>query len=159
MAKTMQVLSDEGAAFIGRFEGFRAELYNDPAGHCTIGYGHLVHQGACNGSEPARFKKGLTQKQALKLLKEDAATAGSAVSSSVTVPLNQAQFDALVSFVFNLGAGNFRASTLLKKINARDFKAVPAELAKWVHAGDKVLQGLVTRRAAEAKLFSTGAYA
>ena len=158
MTKTVHELSDAGAAFIGRFEGFRGELYDDPAGHCTIGYGHLVHQGPCNGSEPAKFRRGITQEQALKLLKTDAAGAGAAVNDAVTVSLNQAQFDAMVSFVFNLGAGTFRSSTLLSKLNAHDFGAVPAELGKWVHAGGKVLAGLVTRRKAEAKLFTTGAY-
>lgn len=157
MGEAMQ-LSEQGAEFIGRFEGFSASLYNDPAGHCTIGYGHLVHHGNCNGSEPPEFKKGLTRKQAAKLLQKDAKTAAAAVEEKVTVPLNQAQFDALVSFTFNLGAGNLASSTLLKKLNANGYGAVPSELDKWVLAGGKRLQGLVNRRKAEGILFSTGNY-
>jgi lysozyme len=151
-------LSDNGARFIGRFEGFRAHLYNDAAGHCTIGYGHLVHLGNCNGSEPAEFKRGISEGQAEELLRKDAQTAADAVRHSVHVPLNQHQFDALVSFVYNLGAGAFESSTLLKDLNARNFGAVPGQLEEWVHAGGAVLPGLVTRRKAEARLFTTGHY-
>jgi GH24 family phage-related lysozyme (muramidase) len=151
-------LSDQGAQFIGRFEGFRAELYDDPAGHCTIGYGHLVHRGKCDGSEPAEFKKGITKKRALKLLQEDAASAAAAVEAKVTVPLNQQQFDALVSFVFNLGVGNFSSSTLLKVLNKKKYDEVPEQLDRWVLAGGKRLQGLVNRRKAEGVLFTTGDY-
>lgn len=68
-------LSKKGADFIGAFEGFSATLYNDPAGHCTIGYGHLVHLGNCDGSEPAEFKRGITRKRAARLLREDARAA------------------------------------------------------------------------------------
>src|SRR5207237_3063247 len=88
-------LSPSGAAFIATFEGFRAKLYNDAAGHCTIGCGHRVHLGPINGKEPADFKRGITKKQALTLLQSDASTAAAAVRTSVKVPLNQQQFDAL----------------------------------------------------------------
>ena len=151
-------LSDAGARFIGRFEGFRAHLYNDAAGHCTIGYGHLVHRGRCNGSESERFKRGLSEQEAAKLLRKDAQSAAVAVDRSVAVPLDQAQFDALVSFVFNLGAGAFQGSTLLRELNAGRYKEVPGQLDKWVHAGGTVLPGLVARRKAEGRLFSTGRY-
>jgi len=151
-------LSGDGAQFIGRFEGFRGSLYNDAAGNCTIGYGHLVHRGRCNGSEPAEFKKGIGEQQAEELLRTDAQTAADAVRRFVHVPLNQAQFDALVSFVYNLGAGAFEGSTLLKDLNARNFAAVPGQLEQWVHAGGQVLAGLVARREAEARLFTTGRY-
>jgi lysozyme len=151
-------LSDRGARFIGHFEGFRSNLYDDAAGHCTIGYGHLVHMGHCNGSEPAEFKRGLSEPEAEQLLRRDAQSAADAVHRSVRVPLNQAQFDALVSFVYNLGAGAFESSTLLRDINARNFAAVPGQLEEWVHAGGQVLPGLVTRRKAEGRLFTTGHY-
>jgi lysozyme len=151
-------LSDQGARFIGRFEGFRAHLYDDAAGNCTIGYGHLVHMGRCNGSEPAAFKHGISEPAAEELLRKDAQTAADAVRRSVHVPLNQAQFDALVSFVYNLGAGAFESSTLLRDINAHNFAAVPGQLEQWVHAGGQVLPGLVARRKAEAELFTTGRY-
>lgn len=151
-------LSEQGAEFIGRFEGFRPDLYNDPAGHCTIGYGHLVHQGNCNGSEPAEFKKGITRKQAAKLLREDAQSAAAAIKSQVKVPLNQHQFDALVSFVYNVGVGNFGSSTLLKVLNQKQYDEVPAQLNRWVFASSQRLAGLVTRRKAEGTLFATGKY-
>lgn len=149
-------LSDAGARFIGSFEGFSATLYDDPARHCTIGYGHLVHKGACNGSEPAEFRKGITHKRAAELLRADAAVAIAEIRRRVTVPLTQTRFDALVSFVYNVGTGAFARSTLLKKLNARDFAAVPDELQKWVRAGGKTLPGLVRRRRAEGKLFAEG---
>jgi GH24 family phage-related lysozyme (muramidase) len=152
-------LSAQGARFIGHFEGFRPHLYNDAAGHCTIGYGHLVHMGACNGTEPQEFKRGLTQGEAESLLQEDAQKAADAVRSDVHVPLNQQQFDALVSFVYNLGAAAFASSTLLRDLNARNFGAAPGQLRQWTHAGGKVLPGLVARRNAEAELFSSGRYA
>jgi lysozyme len=151
-------LSDKGAEFIGRFEGFSAKLYNDPVGHCTIGYGHLVHQGNCNGSEPDEFKKGITKKRAAKLLREDAKSASAAIESQVNVPLEQHQFDALVSFVYNVGVGNFGSSTLLKKLNQKQYDAVPAQLDRWVFASGQRLAGLERRRKAEGSLFVSGNY-
>lgn len=151
-------LSDRGARFIGRFEGFRSQLYDDAAGHCTIGYGHLVHRGNCDGSEPAEFQAGITEQRAIELLQEDAAVAAAAINAAVAVPLEQHQFDALVSFVFNVGTGAFNRSTLLRRLNASDYDAVPSELNKWVNAGGQRLQGLVTRRAAEGALFQNGTY-
>ena len=151
-------LSDRGIEFIGRFEGFRGALYNDPAGHCTIGYGHLVHRGRCNGSEPAELRAGITRERAAQLLRSDAAVAVAAVRDSVAVALTQAQFDALVSFTFNVGAGAFRRSTLLARLNAGRHEAVPAQLRRWVTASGRTLPGLVARREAESRLFTTGHY-
>ena len=151
-------LSAGGAEFIGRFEGFRGAMYNDAAGHCTIGFGHLVHRGPTNGSESAEFKHGVTFQRALALLQVDAAIASACVRDHVKVPLNQAQFDALVSFVFNVGTGAFGGSTLLKKLNAGEYAAVPGELAQWSKAGGRTLQGLLNRRHAEGALFAHGAY-
>lgn len=150
-----RTISDRGLRFIASFEGLSLRLYNDPAGHCTIGYGHLVHPGPCDGSEPAEFRRGITQARALALLRDDVATAEAAVNASVRVPLNQNQFDALVSFVFNVGTGAFKRSTLLRLLNAGDYDAVPAQLARWTRASGVELPGLVRRRAAEARLWST----
>ena len=149
-------LSKNGAQFIATFEGFRSDLYDDPAGHCTIGCGHLVHHGRCDGSEPAEFRRGITRERALELLLEDAAHAADAVNGSVEVALDQNQFDALVSFVFNVGAGAFADSTLLRKLNEGRYDAVPKELDRWVKAGGKTLEGLVRRRKAEGELFLEG---
>jgi GH24 family phage-related lysozyme (muramidase) len=151
-------LSDRGVDFIARFEGFRGTLYNDPAGHCTIGYGHLVHRGRCNGGEPAEFRAGITRQRAAQLLRADAAVAVAAVRDNVTVALTQEQFDALVSFAFNVGAGAFRRSRLLERLNLGHHEAVPAQLRRWVTAGGRTLPGLVARRDAEARLFTTGHY-
>jgi lysozyme len=156
--KRPRTLSALGARMIGEFEGFRAKLYNDPAGHCTIGYGHLVHYGPTNGSEPEKFRKGITRAEGRRLLREDARPAGEAVNSLVKIPLSQQQFDALTSFVYNLGSGSLASSQLLKRLNAGEYHAVPEELDKWVHAGGQVLPGLVKRRRDEGVLFTSGAY-
>ncbi|MDP1818618.1 MAG: lysozyme [Acidimicrobiales bacterium] len=149
-------LSSAGLAFIARFEGFRENLYNDPLGHCTIGYGHLVHRGRCNGTEPAEFRNGISEVQARKLLKQDAARFEESVSQAVTVPLLQHQFDALVSFTYNVGAGGLGRSTLLKRLNRNERDAVPSELMKWTNGG---LQGLVRRRKAEGRIWTHKDYA
>lgn len=154
----MRVLSPAGAAFIGRFEGFRGRLYDDPAGHCTIGFGHLVHYGPCDGHERVSYREGLSRLQATQLLREDAATRSAAVRQLVTVPLAQHEHDALVSFVFNVGAGAFRGSTLLRRLNAGDRAAVPGQLMRWTRAGSQTLPGLVTRRRAEGRLFAHADY-
>jgi lysozyme len=151
-------LSLAGARFIARFEGFRGHLYNDPAGHCTIGYGHLVHLGPCNGTEPPGWKDGITQQEALDLLRRDAGSPAAAINRSVRVPLNQSQFDALTSFTYNVGNGAFAGSTLLRKLNIGDYGSVPSELMRWVKAGGKTLPGLVARRRAEGDLFAHRRY-
>ena len=151
-------LSLRGAAFIAQFEGFVPHLYNDPVGHCTIGCGHLVHRGAINGSEPDEFKRGITRERAVELLQQDAATAAGEIARSVKVDLSQQQFDALVSFAFNVGTGAFRESTLLKLLNGADYASVPAQLNRWTKASGQTLPGLVTRRKAEGALFSSGKY-
>jgi GH24 family phage-related lysozyme (muramidase) len=151
-------LSDSGVDFIARFEGFRGTLYNDPAGHCTIGFGHLVHRGRCNGGEPAELRAGITRRRAAQLLRIDAAVAEAAVRDGVRVDLTQQQFDALVSFTFNVGAGAFRRSTLLERLNRGGYGAVPGQLRRWVTASGRTLPGLVARRDAEARLFTTGHY-
>jgi GH24 family phage-related lysozyme (muramidase) len=151
-------LSEKGAAFIGHFEGFSAKLYNDPAGHCTIGFGHLVHRGPINGSEPAEFKQGITRERGLAILREDAKTASDAIQRMVTTPLKGHQRDALISFTFNLGTGALQTSTLLRLLYQGDYASVPEQLNRWTMAGGKQLPGLVTRRRAEGELFSNGTY-
>ena len=148
-------LSASGVAFIARFEGFRSGLYNDAAGHCTIGYGHLVHHGRCNGSERAEFKAGISRERALELLRQRAGQFAGAVNG-LGVALNQNQFDALVSFTFNLGPGWIRDSGLQRALASGDYGAVPREMSRWVYAGGQILQGLVKRRRAEGQLFARG---
>lgn len=151
-------VSEAGLRFIAGHEGIRLKLYNDPAGHCTIGVGHLVHLGNCNGSEPAEFRGGISEQRAYELLRADVNTAVKAVKSLVKVPLNQQQFDALVSFTFNLGAGSLQQSDLLKRLNSGEYSAVPTELNRWVYGGGVKLPGLVRRRNEEGILFRDGIY-
>lgn len=155
-SRRKHTLSRSGVRLIARFEGFRSDLYDDAAGHCTIGYGHLVHHGNCTGSEPAEFRRGITRERALEILGDDAASAAATVNRLVTVPLEQHQFDALVSFVFNVGGGAFEGSTLLRVLNEGHYDHVPSELNRWVKANGTTLAGLVTRRKAEGALFSSG---
>ena len=151
-------LSMKGAAFIGHFEGFRGDMYNDPVGHATIGFGHLVHHGPINGSEPAEFRRGITRERALELLQQDAGSCAGEISRSVKVKLTQSQADALISFAFNVGNGAFQESTLLKLLNQGDYDSVPAQLNRWTKASGRTLPGLVTRRKAEGALFREGKY-
>jgi lysozyme len=131
---------------IRRFEGFSPVPYLCPAGHRTIGYGHVLYGGA---SEP-QF---LTRETADALLLEDAMRYRVAVRRLVRVPLAPWQEAALVSFSFNLGAGALQRSTLRQCLNRGDYHDVPRELKRWVFAGGQKLKGLVRRREAEAHLW------
>lgn len=141
--------------FIKEKEGLRLRLYNDCDNppNATIGYGYLVHLGPINGSEPEEFKRGITEKQASGLLLMELGETEKDVMRLVKVPLNQNQFDALISFTFNLGEGALERSTLLKYLNAYKYAKVPGEILKWCKAGGRVLDGLVSRRRYEADLF------
>ena len=116
-----------------------------------------MHTGNCDGSDPSEqgYVGGITNDQAQELLRSDVASAEQTVNSLVTVPLTQAQFDALVDFTYNVGAGNFERSDLLTKLNAGQYDAVPQELNKWVYGGGEILPGLVTRRGDEGNLFQS----
>ncbi len=142
----MPRINDAGLALVQAFEGFRAEAYRCPAGVWTIGYGHTV--------EVAEGDR-ITLEDAEVLLRSDLARSEAAVDRLVTVPLSDNQFSALVSFCFNLGEGNLASSTLLRKLNAGNYDAVPSQLARWVKGGGRTLPGLVRRRAAEAALWAT----
>ncbi len=147
-------LSDAGLALIAESEGFVGHLYDDAAGHATIGYGHLVHHGPTTAKDREAWPNGITKEAAAALLREDAAKAEGAVNRLVKVALTQGQFDALVDFVFNVGEGAFEKSTLRAMLNAGKPKAeVASQFARWSKAGGKVLQGLVTRRGKEREMF------
>jgi len=137
-------------------EGFRGELYNDAAGYCTIGYGHLIKHARCDGSEPRTFRDGITEPEGEELLRTDMRTPRHAVMTAVSIDLTDGQYAALCDFVFNVGTGNFRSSTLLKRVNARRFDDVPFQFRRWVYAGGKPLAGLETRREREIELFFDG---
>jgi lysozyme len=136
----------DGVELIRHFEGCRFDAYLCPAGVWTIGYGHT-----------ADVKEGdsIDQEAAEAFLIEDLETFERNVTNLVKVPLTQQQFDALVSWTFNLGAGNLAESTLLKKLNNYQYAEVPEQMMRWVRAGGQVLEGLVRRRAAEAALFQS----
>jgi lysozyme len=151
--------SSAGLTFIGNFEGFVPHPYNDPAGHATIGYGHLLHYGPVNVQDRMRYYRGLTRAAGLKLLQADAAKAEHGVNTYLKVGVVQAQFDALVSFAFNCGVGALQHSTLLQDINNRATSAkIRADFGRWNHGGGHVIDGLTRRRTAEANLFLTGKY-
>lgn len=143
-------INDDGLNLVKQFEGLRLEAYRCPAGVWTIGYGHT--HGVKLGAK-------ITEQQAEQLLADDLAESGAQVDQCVNVTLNDNQYAALSSFVFNAGIGNLTASTLLKRLNTGDYDCVPSELSKWVKAtdpktGKKVsLAGLVKRRAAEGVLW------
>jgi len=137
-------INKAGLDLIKHFEGFRAQAYICPAGVWTIGYGHT--SGVSSGQR-------VTEQKAEQLLHEDLADAQAAVERYIAVPLTDNQFAALVSFTFNLGAGNLKTSTLRRRLNTNDYDAVPSELARWVKANGKTLEGLFRRRAAEGELF------
>ena len=133
--------SDAGIALIKRFESFCATIYRCPAGKHTIGYGHVVLPGEQFGR--------ITEADAIELLRRDLAIAEAAVRRLINVPLTQSQFDALVSFTFNVGEGALEKSTLRRRINQSDWVLAKRELLRWVYADDKKLKGLVVRREAE----------
>ena len=144
-------VNDAGLTLIKDFEGFRSNWYLDPVGVWTIGYGHTDSAGSPKYSTSKGLK--LTEAEATAILARDLARYEADVTRLVKVPLNENQFGALVSFTYNLGAGNLASSTLLRKLNAGDYTGAAGEFPKWVKAGGKTLNGLVRRRAAEQALF------
>lgn len=147
----MQV-SDAGIELIKSFEGFRANAYPDPKSGgdpWTVGYGTTKFP----SGRPVKKGDYVTPAQAEMYLREDVKKFASSVDALVTVPLKQCQYDAIVSFVYNLGATNFRKSILLKKLNARDYKGAADEFLRWVSPGSSVEAGLRRRRTAERDLF------
>lgn len=141
--------SPAGIALIQQFEGRRLEAYKCPAGVWTIGYGHT----SAAGKPEVKPGMVITKQEANDILVRDLVRYEDAVDRLVKVPLTQNQFDALVSFTFNVGEGALAKSTLLKRLNAGDYNAVPAELMKWTKAGGKELPGLVRRRRAECAMW------
>ena len=145
------IVSKNGLDIIKEFESFRAKPYLCPSGIPTIGYGSTYYP---DGKKVTLQDKEITEQKAFKILEFIAnKDFGSNINKVVKVPLNQNQFDALVSFVYNIGSGNFEKSTLLKKVNQSDFIGASLEFEKWNKANGKVLNGLTKRRLAEKELF------
>lgn len=140
--------NQKGVDLIKRWEGLKTKAYQDIAGIWTIGYGHT------NSAGGFKVSPGLviTEKQAEDILRQDLKKFEDQVTSLVKVDLNENQFAALVSFHYNTGA--LGKSTLLKKVNSKEFGAVPAEFLKWVNAGGKFVKGLENRRKDELALWN-----
>ena len=145
----MRRVNDETLALIKRWEGLRLEAYRDTGGVWTIGYGHTA------SVRPGQI---ISEAKAERLLREDLATAERAIERLVKVPLTDAQFGALVSWAFNVGEEAAARSTLVRKLNAGDYSATPAELMRWNKDNGRTVAGLTNRRAAEAGLWSRGSH-
>ncbi|MEF0148259.1 lysozyme [Pseudomonas guariconensis] len=136
--------SQRGVSLIKSFEGLRLQAYKDAVGVWTIGYG--TTRGVNAGMK-------ISKEQAERMLLNDVQRFESEIERLVTVPLSQNQWDALVSFTYNLGSANLESSTLLRKLNAGDYAGAAEQFQRWNKAGGKVLAGLTRRREAERSLF------
>lgn len=140
-------LSQRGIGLIKQFEGYSSKAYPDPA---TGGAPWTIGYGTTKGVKPGMI---ITAEQAEKMLRDDVAKFESGVSSLVTAPTTQGQFDAMVSLAYNIGLGNFGKSTLLKKHNARCYTCAADQFRVWNRANGKVMNGLTKRRAAERQVY------
>lgn len=141
--------SPEIKAFIKGFEALKLTAYDDGAGVWTIGWGHTD-----------RVQPGMkiTRTQADDYFKADLGVAEGVMRLSVNVPVTQWEYDALVSFIFNVGGGQFGKSTMRRLLNELRYEDAADEFPKWKYADGRVMKGLVTRRAAERKIFLQGSY-
>lgn len=139
-------ISKQGIELIKKYEGFKPYAYLCPAGVVTIGYGH---------TKGVRLGQTCTEAEAEQFLREDLEIAEAEVNKVVDqVKLTQGQFDSLVSFTFNLGANNFKTSTLRKKVlNDPTDTTIMGEFGKWVYVKGKISPGLQRRRLEESKLY------
>ena len=136
------------------FEGWSSKAYDDPAGYCTIGYGHLIAKALCSSLELGRFATPMTKSDGNLLLADDTRSARLTIQGLVKTDLSKQQFGALTSFVFNVGGTNFAKSTMLRLLNDEEYALAARELRKWTRANKKVLKGLVIRRNCEFALFN-----
>ncbi len=138
---------------IKHFEGWSSIPYNDSAGYCTIGYGHLLALKRCSQIDLGPYKTGINKEQGLKILEKDTELARVAVQKNVSADLSSDEFGALTSFVFNLGEGSLTGSTLYKLLKIDDRGGAAKQFKRWIRAGNEVAPGLVIRRRCEATLF------
>jgi RHS repeat-associated protein len=138
--------------FLASCEGFSGTAYADSRGNCTIGYGHLLHLGGCTAADNALS---VTQPAAMNQLSNDVNTAVNALNNNLTVPLNQGQFDAMVSLTFNMGIGRLETHDVWRDVNAGNMAAIPRDIRSLGAGG----QGIPARRGNEANMFQNGAYA
>ena len=147
MSDALKTTGNGGIALIKQYEGLRLTTDTDAVGIPTIGYGHVENPIPPGGTRT------ITAEDAEQILREDLQRFEHDVNNMLTVEVTQNQFDALVSFAFNLGPANLKSSTLLRKVNSGDFNGAAEEFPKWNHAGGQVLAGLTARRNAEKTLF------
>ena len=150
VAVAVLAVSAAGVTSIKYYEGEVRKVYLDPVNIPTVCVGHAS---TVTSKDVGRV---FSPEQCTELLRKDIQVAEKAVKSAVQVPVTQEQYDALVSFTFNVGSTNFRKSTLLRKLNAGDCWGAGAEFPKWKYAQDQELPGLVARRANERATFETG---
>lgn len=147
-------VSDYGKSFIKKKEGLRTTIYKDNAGLDTIGYGHLITKAE---KTAGTYKQGITERQAENLFEDDIELVrinlNRLLSNNNITTVTQGQFDALASFVFNLGIGKLEDSTLLKYFKAGKVNDAADQFLRWVYAGKQKIKGLQIRRAAERELF------
>jgi lysozyme len=145
------ILDNKGYLLITKHEGLKLKPYLCPAKIPTIGYGNTYYP---DGKRVTLLDKDITKQQAFDMFKEVANRFAKRVDELVTSNINQNQFNALVSFAYNVGTGNFSSSTLLKKVNRNpDDLTIKDEFLRWNKAGGKVLNGLTNRRNEEADLY------
>lgn len=142
-------IGSKGLSLIKGFEGFRSQAYLDTGNVPTIGYGT---------TRGVKMGQTITKEQAETALIRDVQSAEKSVTQLVKVKLTQDQFDALVSFVYNLGHGNFSGSTLLSLLNQGHYSAVAPQLLRWNRDNGRIIDGLTRRRKAEGDLFTTGKF-
>jgi lysozyme len=145
--------------FVEQEEGREKFSYPDSNGKATIGIGHLLTASELSSGKilingvPVKYREGLTDKQIDDLLLQDMSKARRYVRTFVKAPLTQNQFNALVSFTFNVGTNAFSSSTLLKNLNAEMYSSIPTQMRRWKYDDGKVVQGLINRREHEIELW------
>ena len=145
-------ISDNGLDLIKQFEGFRSAPYLDPVGIPTIGYGATYYPG---GRRVRMTDTPITEPFASDMLRHQVTTYGDGIDRYAQVPLTQNQFDALVSWAYNVGLEGARTSTLMRKLNEGDYVGAADQLMRWNKAGGREVRGLTRRREAERALFMT----
>lgn len=138
--KKLALVSAVAVSAICGFEGYREYAYRDAVGVPTIGYGT---------TKGVKMGDTTTRQEAKEFVVRDASVMARQMQSVIKVPLYQHEWDSLVSLVYNIGIGNFKKSTLLKKLNRRDYSGACSQIKRWVYAGGKKLKGLERRRESE----------
>lgn len=140
-------ISEDLIELIKKLEGFKADAYLCPGGYKTIGFGHVINK----VSDLTHVNYDMAE----ELLHKDLKKAEDSVQRNIKINLNQGQFDALVSFTFNLGAASLQRSALRQKVNREEHDEVPREFMRWIYAGGIALPGLIKRRGLEAEMYSS----